>query len=854
MVRFALRLIAGVLALVCLAVLGLFLVASLPQAEDLRRTAAEGALSHLWGEPVSVHGAVGVRLWPAIVIDMDDVDAVGTDGANARVDRLTFSLPGYGALAAGDLRYRLAVSGARFDVPLDGADDASAGSLLESPIHVLSLLPHLAVRDTVVRFVDAPRGWLFQLDLNDLKSTMKAGRNTLAADGRLNGQPLTLGFAFDLEVQKGERERPYGAEITLTAPGASDGLSARLDVRAPTSRFDHGLAMEFTAKAGSLAQVLTLAGIAPSFDGTGTVKARLDAEPDRLGVSDLALALILADGEHISVTGHATDLASLAGVDLKVVADLNASAASAVSLRNIVITRLSGVFRSRAEGLMLDDTLIETNAFDQTLREIGPISVRSVERDEMGHVAFMGISVIAGPPARPIARLAGDVKDVLGLTGVKLAGNVDIPVASVLELPPEAQDKLGRLVGSLAMSDDKGGLAVDSFVTRIEGSDLITANLSLALEDLVTSGVPASVQMDARVAVPNYSAFAAALGDTSDFRGAVKFEGRLSGTIAALTMDGRTDIGRTQINGTLTSIAAANGRSMVKGTISAPVLYADEIASFLRPESRSPRPEGRGRRKPVAVSGFSAPQGGSQIDVLGTTDADVSISADRLEAGGDRATRLQAHLGVKDGAVRVDPLRLSYHGGVISGVMVSEGRSVLRAKGSGQGWPLSSLLGRGSPISVTGSLRIGFDLTARMDAADPLSTLGGTFTGWVGRGKLGTGLLDLAGVGIIAGLFTSSVQKGESVLQCAKVPLVFRNGVGRTDPAIVVTTENVQALARGTVDLVRNRIDLRVVPRPLHALNGEPGHSFTVKGPLSGPAIELASSGGIDLRGRHSCK
>lgn len=847
MLRFALRAIAILLVLACVAVLALALAASLPQAEGVRRSLAEQALTHLWGEPVSVRGAVAVTLWPRVAVDMDGVEAHGADGANARTARLRVAIPPYAELVSDGLRYSLAVEGGDFDVPLDSGEAASPGSLLESPIYVLSLLPHLAIRDTVVRFTDTMNGWLFELKVNDLRSAAEAGRNVLVADAALNGQPLTLGFAFDLEVEKGEREHPYGAQITLVAADGPDapGLSARLDVRAPTRRFDHGLVMKLEADAKSLAKGLTLAGIAPSIDGTGKVSARLKAEPDRLSFHDLDLGLTLADGEHISVTGHADDLATLAGADLKVVADLETAAPAAVSVREIVVTRLTGDFRSSADGMMLDEVLISTNAFDQSLREIGPIGVRSVTRDAEGHVSFRGISVIAGPAARPIARLEGNVDDILGFAGVELAGGVDIPVASVFALPPEAQDKLGRIVGSLSMSDAGGGLGVDSFAARIDESNLISANLALVLDELGKPGVAVTTQVDARLKVPNYSAFAAAFGDTSDFRGQVTFEGRLSGTTDALTMEGRTDIGRTRINGTLSSLAAPGGRSLVKGTISSPLVYADELLAFMRPE-------GQRRRKAVKVIGSREPEGGSQIDLIGTTDADVSISATRLQGGGDSATGVKARLAVNNGALRVDPLRIGYRGGVISAVMASEGRSVLRTKGSGTGWPLATLFGRGAPISVSGTLSVVFDLTTRMDADNPLATLGGTLTGRVGRGRIGTGLLDLAGVGILAGIFTSSVQKGESVLRCAKVPLQFHKGVGRTNPVIVVNTEHVQALARGTVDLVRNRIDLRVAPRPLNAPDGPAGHSFTVKGSLSSPSIALASAGN-DPHGRYGC-
>ncbi|MFG1240517.1 AsmA-like C-terminal region-containing protein [Xanthobacter autotrophicus DSM 597] len=848
MVRFALRAVAVLLALACVAILALVLAVNLPQAEGARRALAEEGLTQLWGEPVRVTGAVAVSLWPRVSVDMDGVEARGADGANARIDRLTVSISRYAQLLAGRLRYGLEVGGGDFDLPFDAGLKARPGSLLASPIHVLSLLPHLSIRDTVMRFTDPMNGWLFELKVSNLKSAIETGRNVLVADAALNGQALTLAFAFDIDVEKEERERPYGAQITLATAGEADarGLSARLDVRAPTKRFDHGLSMRLHADAGSLAKVLTLAGIAPTIDGTGQIAVRLKVEPDHASFHDLDLVLNLAEGQRISVTGQADDLETLAGAELKAVADLKTDAPPAVSLREIVVTRLTGTFHSRAEGMMLDEALISTNAFDQSLREIGPIRVRSVARDPEGHVAFRGLSVRAGPPDRPIAQLEGNVDDVLGLAGVELAGSIDIPVASVLSLPAEAQDRLGRIVGSLSLSDAGDGLGVDSFAARIDGSDLISADLALVLDELGKPGVAATTQVDARLKVPNYSAFAAALGEASNFRGQLGFEGRLSGNTDALTMEGRTDIGRTRINGTLSSLAAPGGRSLVKGTISSPMVYADELISFLRPA-------GQRRPKTVRVVGAREREGGSQLDLIGTTDADVSITATRLQGGGDSATGVQARLAVKDGSLRVDPMRIGYRGGVITGVVASEGRSVMRAKGSGQGWPLSSVLGRGSAISVSGTLQIVFNLTARMDAADPLATLAGTLTGRVGSGRIGTGLLDLAGVGIIAGIFTSSVQKGESVMRCAKVPLVFHKGVGRTNPVIVVNTENVQALARGTVDLVRNRIDLRVAPRPLNAPEGPAGHSFTVTGALSSPSIELASSGN-DPGGRYSCK
>lgn len=843
MSRFALRSVGIIAGGGCVAIVALILVAYLPLGEGLRKAAAERVLASVWGEPVAVRGTVRVELWPRAVIEIANIEAHGSDGSAARVDHLVFTTPAYGEIVTGSLRYGVALRGARFDLPLGGTDAAEPGSLLESPIYVLSLLPHLVAHDVLVRSADSQRGWLFELKVVDLTSVLGPERSALEANVVLDGQPLTFSFAFDLEVRQGEGERPYGAEIRVASVDKAKGLSARLDVRAPTARFDSGLVMELDGQANSLAQLLRLARIAPSVDGSGTVRAHLEAEPGRLGLTDLDLALRFVDGERVTVTGHAADLASLSGADLKVVAVLDDGAAAAVSLRDIVVTRLSGAFRTRPEGMMLDDMLLETNAFDQSFREIGPIRVGSVERDPVGHVAFKDMAVRVGSPDRPLALLAGSVNDVLGLSGIALSGRVDIPVASLLDLPAEA--KLGRVVGTLAVSDDGGGLGVDQFAVRVEGSALAEASLALMLDDLARPGVAASARVDARLRVPNYAAFAAALGGSSAFKGPLTFEGHLSGTTDALTVDGRTDIGRTRIVGRLTSLGAPGGRSLVKGAIRSALVYGDEILAFARPE-------GRRASRPLALAGASAPAGGSRIDLIGSTDADMTITAARLDGGGDSARGIQARLTVKDGALRVDPLRIMYRGGVISAVIASEGRSVLRVRGTGEGWPLAAFLGRRSSIPVSGTLRAAFDLTTRPGAGDPLATLNGTLTGRVRGGRLGTGLLDLAGVGLVAGLFTDSVHKGESELRCLKVPLVFQNGVGRTNPMIVLNTQNVQALARGTVDLVRGRVDLHVVPRPLNDPNGEAGYSFTIKGPLAGPSI-VRGSGGGDLRGRYGC-
>ncbi|OYX15475.1 MAG: hypothetical protein B7Z15_00370, partial [Rhizobiales bacterium 32-66-8] len=206
-----------------------------------------------------------------------------------------------------------------------------------------------------------------------------------------------------------------------------------------------------------------------------------------------------------------------------------------------------------------------------------------------------------------------------------------------------------------------------------------------------------------------------------------------------------------------------------------------------------------------------------------------------------------------NGEFSADPVQVSYAGGRITAVVTSEGRSVLRAKGTGEGWPLSSFFERNGEFSASGTVRLSFDVSARVaEGADPLHTLDGSVLARVSNGQLGTGLLDLAGLGVFGGLFNPAVMQGHSVLHCVRIPLIFTNGIARTDPVIVVETANVRALAQGTIDPARNAINLFVVPRPLNS--SAAGYSFTVKGRLNAPAISLATgSAPAVLRGAYSC-
>lgn len=841
--RLALIAAASAAALLGIVVALFLAVLLLPPGDGLRHRLAESALSHYWGEPVTVSGPVTVDLWPRLAVDFHDVSSTTFDTAPVRVSRLRVVFARWLRLPFDPTVFALRVEKGRLQFPLVANSNAAPGTLLSSPVAFFSLLPRLRLDDVVFDFLDEEDGWRFSLDVSRILSRQRDGVEILDAKAALNGTPITLAFRFDLEPNPPEPGMlPYGAVLTMEGAG----LTAELRTRSATPEFDETLAMTLEAHASSVGDLLALAGIARSVDGKANLKAQLLAEPDKLAMRALALDFDLSDGSHLSLTGGISDLFEGTGVDLNVLAEID-NVSPAVSPRDIAITRLSGRFQDGPHGLMLDGALVETNAFSQSLREIGPIEVAAIKRDEDGHVTFSGITVQSGPDEQPLFRLNGNVKDILGFAGISLSGGFDVPLNDILVAPSATGAQLGRLVGVAAVSDRSGTLELDRLTAELRDSPLISGKVSLAPRPGAPPDDAEKSIVDVAVQVPRLAQLAAALGSSSAFTGAVAYDGQITQSADTLASDGRLTIGRTRVDGTLKGVLR-QGRPFVSGKLTSPDIHADELLALL----------GGGTAAPTAprleIVGASAPRGGSQLDLVGASDIDVEVTAQRIEGGGNAASGLSARLLLDRGAFRADPVRVTFGGGQIRAAFTDAGGGRLRAKGTGDGWPLGTLFGNAAGFSITGTAGLTFDVSSSFAAkAAPLQTLDGTVVAHVRDARLGTGLLDLAGLGLLGGLFNPAVMKGESIVRCARVPLHFTSGAARTDPAIVVETENVQAVARGTINFARDTIDLVVVPSPLDGSPGMAGYPFTIKGRLDAPNVSLDNAVQPSAHGVKGC-
>ncbi|OYZ89854.1 MAG: hypothetical protein B7X99_18535 [Rhizobiales bacterium 17-65-6] len=450
---------------------------------------------------------------------------------------------------------------------------------------------------------------------------------------------------------------------------------------------------------------------------------------------------------------------------------------------------------------------------------------------------LIGISIQGSPDPDPLFHLTGNVGDTLGIKDISLAGDFDLPLDDVLDVPDSADGKLGRLVGAAAITDAGGPVRLETFSAELRGSDLLSAGLKL--RDASATRPDESV-MEVTLDVPKLGPLATVLGTSTSFSGGVGFSGTFERKGEAVRSKGRLDIGRTQVNGTL-SAEVKDGRPRVFGPLSSPSVHVDELANLLfgGPEG-APKPR-------IAVAGVRMDQNRT-LDLAHAVDLDIDVKADRIDGIGVSAGDLSATLRLDNGAFKADPVVVTIGRGRLRATLTEANGERMRIKGSGEGWPLEGLAGGSTHLIRSGTVAASFDVTADLGAeGNPLRTLDGGVTARIEDGSLGTGMLDLAGLGLFGSLFNPAVLSGESHLRCVRIPLQFSAGVGRTDPAIIVETEHVRAVGRGTVNMARETVDLDFTPSPLNG--GGAGYSFTVKGPLAKPAVALGGKTQAPVRG-----
>ena len=248
----------------------------------------------------------------------------------------------------------------------------------------------------------------------------------------------------------------------------------------------------------------------------------------------------------------------------------------------------------------------------------------------------------------------------------------------------------------------------------------------------------------------------------------------------------------------------------------------DDLAGFVgaapqagHGESSNPGLEARAAEQ--AASGKLLPDAPYRLDKLRAMDADVRLRASRIRTRKLPFDDMDAHLLLRDGVLRLDPLDFGVAGGDIRSTIRMDARESpirTRADVGARGLALARLLPNlelgktavgeiGGEISISGRgnsvarILAGADGQARMD---------------MGEGRISKLLMEYAGLDLAGVLRIKLTHDRQIPIRCMAADFAIANGVMDARRLVFDTTET-RLVGTGTISLRDETLDLTLQPR-----------------------------------------
>jgi AsmA family protein len=717
-------------------------------------------------------------------------------------------------------------------------------------------------------------GFVFVFDLGNLSLEQLEGGQLVSviSKGTINGEPFSIdgkyprGKAFTTKASFGELRLDFDGEPLNDDPlGGFRGL--------------------LTLDTGEFGEVLDILGLERVLEGNGHLSAGLTNQAGMLKVEGLQTNIALAEGQLITIDGDVENLLNATGIDIEVDARLYPEGNPpdrAEKLKDLKLTGFGAHIISHEMAVEFENLELTTNAFDQNLNQIGPVSIGRIMRSENGELSLLNVSLQAGPLVDPYVIAHGNFKDVLQLKGLEFEGKLTAPASVVLHKLREDQSAaFGRVTADFSVTDATGYISLTNLHAYTEGTDLWSLEVQSALENVnVLDGLNFSLDLD----VPDGAEFLTALGLEPVEVGALEITATAQGGEKVYTTTASILAGGSRLSATLDA-RKVEDNSIVRGLIASKLLNIDdlknaigwalEISSLATPDGVGVRKDDK-KEEPLVLANKSEPTpptDGKREEPLVLNKADVSEGkpTDLVDAaqalakldlefgidiekivGQQGVSSVSSDFAIKDAKARVGPIEVNYGGGFFSlsaAMDLAQSPELLNVSGATSGWDLDTILETaGLGIDAHGKLRGQFNVTGnRASAKTFVNSMYGSATVSMSGGTIATSLLELAGLGIFPWLFSAELKQGYTDIVCVVAPVRIQSGkVAAT--SIVAETASVQMVVAGNVDWINDTIALRAEPRPVGRPLARSAWPIDITGALSEPNFKLNIGGSRSKR------
>ncbi len=290
------------------------------------------------------------------------------------------------------------------------------------------------------------------------------------------------------------------------------------------------------------------------------------------------------------------------------------------------------------------------------LPELGQTVVSSTLTLDQSDLVFDALKVDIGRPDQPTIRMHGKVTTQLHKGSTAYVDyNVAVAdlVAAIADKPP---GYLGQLQGSAEISDIDGSWGIEKFELASSQTRLYKIDMQGGYDDLKNNNL---VNIHVNLEIDDPADLGTALGVNLPALKTYRGQGHLTSNNDVIAYKGVMTVGKTASTTTLHG-HTRRGKPTLSGDFSVPVLDLTDFGFLLEQEAdaeilATPEPSGENNifsREPIPV------------DFLNDFDLDLKINIDAIQSYGKASIdRVVGHINLKDGQLKIDPLRFVYAGG-----------------------------------------------------------------------------------------------------------------------------------------------------------------------------------------------
>jgi uncharacterized protein involved in outer membrane biogenesis len=261
--------------------------------------------------------------------------------------------------------------------------------------------------------------------------------------------------------------------------------------------------------------------------------------------------------------------------------------------------------------------------------------------------------------------------------------------------------------------------------------------------------------------------------------------------------------------------------------------------------------EQQAQRQKQAASGKLLPDKPIALPRIRAADLDVTYKVAHIESDKTPVDKLEGHLLMEDGLIRVQPLKLGVGSGSIDASIELDGRQDLIhtvADIDFRKLDFSRIMQKVSVFHGAGVV----GGKARLDThgnslADMLGSGNGDLKLFMTGGDISALLVNLAGLDFGNVLVSALGIPSRARLRCMVVDLGLKDGQVDTRTMLLDTTE-ANVVGDGRIDLKAEKIDYRIKTQPKRINVGSMATPIDIVGPLRNPSIR-PQAGGLAARG-----